>query len=801
MLKNYLLIALRTLHRQKAYAAINLAGLAVGLACCCLLALYVLHETSYDRFHADADRIHRIALFDDSPQTRTPHPMAQALVADFPEVEAAVSLTPIWGPGLTRPVFSVRHGDRRFDETEFLAVDSTFFDVFSFPVVAGDGAKALREPFQILLTRAMAEKYFGDADPLGQTLRLNEDTDFTVGAVLEDVPAASHIHFDFLISYVTLKQLWDGSSFFEWADFGHYNYVRLAESAAPAAVEARIPGWISRYLDLSPEDVAGLERGDIRLSLQPITDIHLRSHLRWELEPNGSAATVYVFVAAALLILLIACINFMNLATARSTGRAREVGVRKALGAHRGQLAGQFLGESVLYSVLAVVGALALVHLALPFFNDLAGTDLSLLRFGSVPLVAGLVGLALVTGVVAGSYPALFLSSFQPAQVLKGRLVPRSAGAAFRKGLVVFQFAVSIVLLVGTLVIFGQLDYLRSQSLGFESEQVVVLPIQDDAMREQVEAVKAELARVPGVLRTSAVSNVPGGRFNRNSIRWQNEPEVPVAELRTDADFLETLGIELAAGRGFSEDRPADAGSAFILNEAAAQRFTWADPVGQEIAWLDEDSTYTGPVIGVAKDFHHASLHDPIAPLAIQVLPGAYNHLLVRVRPEHLDETLAHLETTWTAFSPSRTFSYSFLDDDFDRLYRADDRTGAIVGIFSGLAIFIACLGLFGLAAFTAEQRTKEIGVRKVLGASVPDLVALLSKDFLRLVGIAFVVAMPVAYFAMDRWLADFAYRIDMPWWAFLAAGGVALVLTLATVSTHAMRAATRDPVKALRYE
>lgn len=801
MLKNYLKIALRNIQKRKGYSLINVTGLAIGITCCLLMLLYVRYEVSYDRFHEGADDIYRVALIDESPQTRTPHPMAQAMVRDFPEVEHAVSLTPIWGPGLTRPTYSVRYEDRRYDERNILAVDSTFLDVFSFPVYAGDAEAALRELFAILLTQSTARKYFGDTDPLGKRLTINDDTEVVVGAILEDVPANAHFHFDFLLSYVTLKQAWQGSPFFEWEDFGHYNYIRLAPGASPQAVEAKIPAWIQRYLDLSPEDVEELESGRAALRLQPLTDIHLRSHLRWELESNGHITYVYLFAAAALFILLIACINFMNLATARSANRAKEVGVRKTLGASRKQLALQFLGESILYSALAIAVALVFTELSLPLFNALSGSELSLDDLNSGTLIAGLVGIVLLTGLVSGSYPAFFLSAFRPARVLKGQRTARTDGAWFRKGLVTFQFALSISLIIGTLVISDQLHFLRSQDLGFDGDQVVVVPIKDEAMRTRYEAFKDALTQSSQVLHASAVSNVPGSRFNRNNIQWQDAPPVGVAELRVDEDFFETLGITLEAGRSFSRAFPADVGGAFILNETAARLFDWETPLQEEIRWLDEDSTYVAPVIGIAQDFHVASLRERVGPVIIQMWPGSFNYVLVKIKPERIPETLAFIEQTWTSFAPDRTFEYSFLNEDFRALYQAEEQTGTVVALFSALAVLVACLGLFGLAAYAAEQRTKEIGIRKVMGASVRSLVALLSTDFLKLVGFAFLVAAPLAYVAMHRWLHEFAYRVDISWPLFLYAGLTALGVALVTVSYQALRAALADPVKSLRYE
>jgi putative ABC transport system permease protein len=776
--------------------------LAIGVTCCLLMLLFVRHELSYDRFHEAADRIHRVVLINDNPQTRTPHPMAQALVRDIPEVESAVSLTPIWGPGLTRPTYSIRYEDRQFEERDLLAVDSTFFEVFDFPVVAGNGPAALREPFAVVITESMAKKYFGDDDPLGKRLRINDEGDLTVRAVLQDVPANAHFHFDFLLSYVTLKQLWQGSPFFEWGDFGHYNYVRLTENATPDAVEAKIPQWIQRYVDFSSEEVAALEAGTLALRLQPITDIHLHSDLRWELEPNGNLAYVYIFGAAALFILLIACVNFMNLATARSASRAREVGVRKAVGANRTQLAGQFLSESLLFSLLAVLCALLLTQLTLPLFNRLAGTDLSLSTLGLGTLTLGLLAVALVTGLVAGSYPAVFLSSFQPVRVLRGTLRQASSGVGLRKGLVVFQFALSIILIVGTLVIQDQLHFLRNQRLGFDDEQVIVLPLNGDDLRERTETLKEALLQHGDVLSASAVSNVPGGRFNQNSIQWHASDEpVDVSELRVDFDFFETLGIDLADGRSFSRAFPSDTGRAVVLNETAARLYDWDSPVGEDIRWFDDDTTYVASVIGVAQDFHFASLHERIAPLAIQVLPGEYTSLLVKIRPDRPAETLAFVQQTWNTFAPGRDFTYTFLDRSFDALYAAEAQTGTVIALFSGLAILIACLGLFGLATFAAERRTKEIGIRKVLGASVSGLLLLLSKEFVRLVLVALVIAAPLAYLGATYWLDGFAYRTALSPRTFVVAGFLTLLIALATVSYHAVRTALADPVESLRYE
>lgn len=799
MLRNYLTAILRTLRFRPAYALINVVGLMLGCAAALLIGLYVRHEFSYDRFHAHADDVYRIAWMDERPQTRTPHPMAQAMVRDFPDVEAATSLTPLWGPGLTRPTYSVRYRDRRFEETEILGVDSTFFDVFTFPARQGNPAAALREPGMILITESMADKYFGDADPLGKSLTFNDAVELTVGAVLEDVPDASHFHFDFLISYVTLKPQETGG-FYTWEDFGHYNYIRLADNTDPDRIEERIRTWIPRYIDVSAAGMEAMQAGRIGFALQPLTRIHLHSHLRWELEPTGYAAYLYIFSVAALLILGIACVNVTNLGTARAMERAREVGVRKTLGARQGQLIRQYLGESILLSGLAVGAALLLVRGLLPVFNPLIGTELSLLDLGLVPLALGGVVLALLVGGAAGGYPALYLARLHPARVLKGHGADPAGGRRLRRGLVVVQFAASIVLLAGALVIHDQVQYLRQAELGFDAEQVVVVPLTDETLRSRSQALIDEVEQQAGVVRAAAVSNVPGGRFNQNPVRWQGRT-VDMAEWRVAPNTVETLGLTLAAGRGFRRDAAADVEQAFLVNEAAVQAFGWEDAISREVVWADDEEEIRGTIIGVLEDFHFASLRQAVPPLIVQVRPSEFNYLLVRIEADAAASTLAALENVWEGFAADRTFDYAFLDQQVDAQYRAEARIQAVVAVFAIVAIGVAALGLFGLTALTVVRRRKEVGIRKALGATTAGLTVRLGADFVRLVGWAFLVATPVTYGAARSWLAHFAYRIDLGPKAFVLAGlGVAVVAAL-TVAVHAVRAASADPARVLHSE
>ncbi len=802
MLKNHLLLILRTLQKKRGYTLINILGLALGLACCLLILLYVRHELSYDQFHTEADRIHRINWITDNPQTRTPHPMAQALVSDFPEVAQAVSITPIWGPGLTRPSFSVRYEDRQFEEPGFLAVDSTFLEVFPFPVVQGNAHEALRRPFQVVITQSVATKYFGEEDPLGKLLRINDQYEVPVGAVLADVPENSHFHFDFLLSYVTLKQAWGDSGFFEWGDFGHYNYVRLADGVEASALEAQLMSWITRYVETDADVEEWIARGFPYFQVQPITDIYLQSHLRWELEPNSDSRYVYSLSAAALFLLLIACINFMNLATARSIDRGREVGVRKALGASRLQVATQFLGESLVMSVLGMGAALVLVKTALPLLTAWTGLPLYVPDGDERTVILLMVGLTVFVGMLAGSYPALFFSAFQPTVVMKGAFKTSRRGVFLRKGLVVLQFVLSIGMMIGTLVIYHQVRFMRQAPLGFEETQVVVVPMPDSTMQAQHETIRQEIVAHPNVLQASAVSNVPGSRFNQHGFRWADDPtRRDASEWYVDYDALETLGMEMIEGRGFERGFTGDAEAAFVINEAAARQYPGDAVLGQEMIWYADADTIRGPVVGIVKDFNFASLHQPVAPMVLHLANRNVNYLLVKARTEQLDETVAFLERQWNVFAPNRTFSYSFLRDDLDALYQAEERLGTIMGLFAGLSVLVACLGLFGLAAFMAEQRTKEIGVRKVLGATVGQVVLLLTSEFTRLVLIALVLVMPVAYGVMNLWLEHFAFHTDVKWYALLFVGGGALLIAWLTVGYQAIKAALTDPATCLRYE
>ena len=783
MLTNYFKIAYRNLKRHKGYAFINVAGLAVGMACCVLIGRYVADERSYDRFHENADRTYRLTV--DGYASVQP-PAAPALEQDYPGlVEHAVRFWPIKAPA------TVRSEGRAFAERRISFADPDVFDVFSYPMRAGNPDEALAAPWTIVLTASMAQKYFSDANALGKTLQFwGQDVEVT--GVIADVPANTHYPFDALVSMASLESLFgEMMANWTWTDF--YTYVLLQEGTSAGQLDAALLPFYGRHTD-APLPPPGL---------QALTDIHLYSDLQKEVTPGGNTAYLYLLVMIALLVLMVAGVNFMNLATARSLGRAKEVGMRKALGARRPQLVGQFLGEAVLLSLAALLVALLLAELALPLFNSVAGKNLSLGYGESGLVVLALIGLALVVGLGAGIYPAFFLSRFHPATVLKGK-TPRASGLTLRKELVVFQFAVSIGLVAGAIVVQQQRAYLQSKNLGFDQERVVVTEAGNYG--PFVEA----LRRQPGVASVAATREVPGQRFQTLPIRTEAMPADSALDVRVmgvDYGLIETMGIQIVEGRPFSLEQGTDGQQAFLVNEAAA-RVLGTDVSGRLALYnfAEDGATFEvvkeGDVVGVTEDFNYASLHGSVEPLVIHLVTGEdVGQVAVRLRPGDVRAGLAQVEAAWQATNPGDPFDYFFLDSYLEAQYRAEEQLSQVFGGFTALALLIAAFGLFALAAFTATQRTKEIGVRKVLGASVFGLVALLSKDFAKLVLIAFVIAVPMAYLAMQQWLADFAYRIDLGVGVFLLAGGLALAVALAAVSYHAIRVARADPVESLRYE
>lgn len=792
MFSHYLKTSLRNLRRHKGYSFINVAGLAVGITCCLFLGLYLKDELSFDRYHEKADQIYRITLEETGEGqsvhwARTQPALAPALETDFPEMLQAVRLAP---QGTT----PVRVEDERFQEEAFCYVEAAFFEVFSYTFLHGNPKINLIAPETAVLTRSAAQRYFGEVNVLGKTFALSTargESVVEVIAVVEDMPTTSHFHCDILASLTTLTAAAPPSFDFDnrWNLIGVYTYVLLSGENNDPSLADQLPAFARRHV---PER-------NFQFHLQPLSRIHLYSHLEAELEPNGHISYIYVFGTMALLILLIACINFINLATARSVTRAKEVGVRKVVGAHRWQLASQFLAESMLFAVLAGLLAGVLAWISLPLFNQLSGKVLTVqdvgLEFGAM-----LLGIVLLIGLFAGSYPAFVLSAFRPVITLKGNR-GSGRGDLLRKGLVVLQFTICIALVAGTFVIYNQLRYMKQKPLGFEKEHIVVLPnLRAVQPTYDLETIKQELRQHNGIRSVAAARYAPTRvPPNFNPVFAEGRSEETLVLLHpVDTDYVEALGLNVVEGRNFSRTFASDS-SAIIINEAAAHRFGWIESVGKEIT----EGTIKGHVIGVVKDFHYQSLHQAIEP-SVFFFPNtsrSFRELIIRLNPGNVSGALTFLEAKWKTFAPEEPFDYFFLDESYNALYQAENRLRQLIGTFAGIAVIIACLGLFGLAAFTAEQRTKEIGIRKVMGASIASIVFLLSKDVLQLVLIAILIATPLAYFMMSRWLESYAYRINMGVDTFLVAGILAVTIALLTVSYQAVKAASANPVNVLRYE
>ena len=794
MLTNYFKIAIRNFKKQKGFSFINMLGLALGIAFCVLVLLYVRDELSYDRFHEKADRIFRVNATSQNPEgdfyrTVIPPPVAPALQDAFPEVEAVTRLA-------SRNQVLLRVGEQAYQEDRFFFADASFFEIFSFSFLRGDPQTALSIPGRLVLTESMARTYFGDTNPLGQVILFEHDIELTVAGVIEDVPSNSHLAFDFLATLET-PRLGQAGWLNNWGSSSTMTYVLLRPDASPEVLEAKLPRFVDTNMAASLDD-----NETYTLSLQALSRIHLYPHLPAEqIWAASNLRYVYLFSILSLIVLLIACINYVNLATARALKRAGEVGVRKVLGAHRKQLLRQFLGESALLVGAAMLMTILLVVLSLPFFNTLTGKSFSTTTLADPALVIGLLGMWVLVSVMAGSYPAFYLAAFRPADVIRGKGSGRGRGATLqRNSLVVVQFTAAVLLIIGTLVVQEQLAFMRHKSLGYDTEQVLVVPLRDQAVWQSTAALKQEWLTVPGVRAASFSSGVPNAVGWHSTARWEgaaDDEALEVNHIMVDFDFMDVFGFELVAGRGFDRAFPSDSTAAYVLNEAAAKAVGWEEPIGKKFAIGDREA----PIIGVVKDFHYESLHQPIGPLAFHFGDQMYRMASLKIQPERIPGTLEAVAAILQRFAPDRPFEYYFLDETFDDLYRAEARFGQITTYLTALALFLACLGLLGLTASAVEQRTKEIGVRKVLGASIPNLVVLLTSEFTRLVLIAFIIAAPLAYFVVRRWLEGFAYHISLGPGLFLLAGGLVLLIAWLTISYQSIKAALADPVKSLRYE
>ncbi|MGB3617561.1 MAG: ABC transporter permease [Catalinimonas sp.] len=797
MLRNLLTVALRNLRKERGYTLLNVLGLTVGITSALLILLYVTDELSYDRYHDRADRIYRISTHFEEQDDEFTWPSAQVILTEelqdkYPDAEHVVRLI-----NVGRELFA--HDEREFYEEDFYYTDPDIFNVFSYEVPAGDPQTALREPYTAVLTQSVAERYFGDADPLGKTLRNGEDL-YTVRAVMEDVPKNSHYRFDGLLSRASLPEDFARNRG-NWGGWGVATYVLLREGVTPAQFTAQLQKVNDEHVKPIFENFGV----NIEYFLEPLPDIHLRSDIGGETEASGDIQYVYIFGSVALIMLLLACINYMNLATARSVRRAREVGIRKTLGSTRGLLIAQFLSESVVLAVVAALLSLALITLLMPFFNDLSGKELRFVDLGRPVVLGGLVLILLLVGLLSGSYPAFVLSAFDPVRTLKGSgTTDRTAGGkGLRRALVVVQFAASVVLLVSTWVVYDQLNYFRGKDLGYDQERLIYLELTDQSLRDNYPALRQQLLNLSGVAQVASSGTKPGNGIGKNLLSVESETEGRVDRginlYQADYDYMQTVGVPLAQGRYFSRDYPSDT-LAVLVNESMVARMGWQEPLGRKIYTGTDDDAEAATVVGVIGDYHQLSLYEAIEPLAVFFGDNNY-YVHVKLNPGDPTPTLAAVEGAWQQVNPGRPFSYTFLDQDFEEQFTADRKRGVVFGTFAGLTLLIAALGLLGLVSYTTAQRTREIGVRKVLGAETSDVITLIAKDFVILIGVALLIALPLAGWLSHRWLEDFVYRTDLRWTTFAAAALVTLLLTLITVSYHTVRAARSNPVRALRAE
>ena len=811
MLRSYFLVALRNLWRQKGYTLINILGLTVGLASTIFILLYVINEMTYDRFHEKSDRIYRVWISGSMPATEMRHaisspPMAEAMLHDYPEVEQTVRLRKAGG-------WIVKRGDRAFHETddEFIFADSTFFDVFSFKLLKGDPKTCLAEPRSIVLTEEYARKYFGEEDPMGQTLKIEQDTNLSViTGVMQDFPQNSHFHCKMLGSLSTLGD----SRSTNWLNHNFYTYVVLKEGTDPVAFESELSGMLTKYVGPMLQQFLGVDVQQFEDSgnsygykLQKLTDIHLRSHLQYEFEPNGNPLYVYVFLVAAILILTIAVVNFMNLATARSANRAREVGLRKVVGSKRRQLITQFLTESVVLTLLSMVAAVVLVYLFLPGYDNMIQLSLRFDILSRSWIIPVLIAFALLVGVAAGSYPAFVLASFKPAAVFRSD-TGSSRKSLLRSMLIVLQFTVTIVILVGTIVVNRQLHYMQNKDIGFNKENLLVLK-RSDLLKDRIDAFKDQISQHSNVIAVANATQIPTNQFSDNAHwleGWDRTEIFTLATSRVSYDFDRALGLEMASGRFFSRDIPTDS-FAVVINESAVHALGLDDPLNNRFMEPGQDGQEDRfmPIIGVVKDFHFASLQSEIAPMAFHFMRGNYEGVVtIRLGDGKRAETISYIEKTWQEFTNDAPFDYTWMDQELKNMYATEKRTSQILLVFSILSIFLTCLGLLGLISYATNQRTREIGIRKIMGASVQVVMRLLSREVVNLLAISGLISIP-AYFGARAWLQKFAYHIHLQvgiyFLILLLVILVVLLLSMFTVSFHSYRAATANPADSIREE
>jgi putative ABC transport system permease protein len=791
MIRNYLKIAWRNLMKSKVFSLINIFGLTTGITVCLMIFLFIVNEFSFDNFHKDGKDIYRVMRSFDAAQPAAPYlsgPYAPALLNDFQgEIKQTIRVMP--------DNDLVSYKDRSFNEKNVYIVDSNFFSFFTFPLLRGNPVTVLRDENSIVLTEATAKRIFGNEDPMGRVIDWNKDRKLTVTGIAKDVPVNSHLQFDIVVS---MAGLYNQPFFKVWINNNHFLYVKLDEKASQASIEKRFPAFMDKYMGPTMKQTGY----KFALSLAPLKDVYFGDDSAFDNVKHGSKKVVYVFLSIAALILLIACINFMNLSTIRAAERSKEVGLRKVMGALRRNLTGQFLGESLLLTVISCLLSLGLLQLLMPLYSNLLGYELTV-PLSQWWLYTFLLGIIIVVGLLAGSYPALILSGFSPIEALKGKLKLGKGGSLFRQTLVVVQFSISVFLITGTIIITKQMSFIKNKALGYNQEQTLIIPLDNNDIFNNMNRFKKELQGNSNIASVSMMSGEPGGFFDDHTFEVEGQDN-KIWKSRTEfADFelVKTLGLKIIAGRDLSSQYPTDTTSAVLLNRKAATDLGWTpeQAIGKWIKNTVRDSLRRR-VVGVVEDFNYTSLKDNIEPLVIS--PSMDRRVaVVRLNAGNLQNNIATVKKAYIGAAPAYPFEYTFLDQKFDELYRKDIRQQTILSIFSGLAIVIACLGLFGLASFTAAKRTKEIGVRKVLGSSVQNIILLLSKELLKPVMLAAIIAIPVAYMVMHSWLQNFAYRTGLQWWIFALSALITVTVALATVCFRAVRAAMANPTKSLRSE
>jgi len=790
MLRNYIITAVRNLLRNPVYALINIFGLSIGITCSLLILIFIKNDISYDKFHENKDDLYRMVfeMVNQDGRILSPQmtaPPAPAMMEEFPEVEAATRIT-----GYRNGYFTYQNKSYKSDGVIY--ADSLFFEMFSFKLISGDPENVLKEPFTLVINEETAKNIFGKENPIGKVLRWNNKDDLLITGVVKSPPENSHLQFTSLISFSSLYE--DKRLYMDWnGGMQYYHYIELLPGISKEIIESRLPDFMDRNINYIYEG-SGYS---INASLQPVLDIHLKSGYIGEIGMTGSMSNIYIYSAIALFILLIACINFMNLTTAKSTRRAREIGLRKILGAERESLIGQFLGESVIMSLLGLIIALILIEILLPEFNSMVNRELDLYQVRNLDLIIGIPLFVIIIGVLAGSYPAFIMSAFTPVNVLKGTISGQKGSSGFRNVLVLVQFAISLVLIICTLVIYAQLGYIKSKDVGYQKENILVLHFTSDNFKNKYVILKEGLENIPGVINSSATSEIPGTGFTSNGYRPEGYDRwIMFNAVDVDFDYIQTMGLQVLQGRGFSAGYPTDR-NAYLINETLARELNWENPTGMTI---EREGVHT--IIGMVRDFHFASLHQEIGPLIFTMKPYmGYDFLLVRFKTENLNSLINSIRKVWEQIDPNEPFEYFFLDNVFDEMYRSEQKLSSMLLYIAILAIIIACMGLFGLALYSTEQRTKEIGVRKVFGSTVLKVVFLLTGKFTRWVLLANLLAWPVAYIIIRKYMQMYAYKIDLPVWIFFVTALGTYLIALITISFQSVKAGTTNPAKTLRYE